>query len=101
MAIARLRHRGPDWSGIQIIGNNAIVHERLAIVDPESGSQPLLSPEGDVILAVNGEIYNHEELRAELKREYIFSSRSDCEVGSCGLGRFIYIEMRCLTRSIS
>ena len=76
----RLRHRGPDWSGIVQVKGGAIAHERLAIVDPESGSQPLQTPDGKITLAVNGEIYNHESLRKQLKGPYTFSSKSDCEV---------------------
>ena len=55
----KIRHRGPDWSGIYCGGSAILAHERLAIVDPESGRQPLMSPDGKVALAVNGEIYNH------------------------------------------
>ena len=78
----RLRHRGPDASGVETIPNGAIAHERLSIIDPESGSQPLLSTSvgDDVILAVNGEIYNHKELKESLRKPYEFSSDSDCEV---------------------
>ncbi|MDR2121382.1 MAG: asparagine synthase B [Tannerella sp.] len=76
----RIRHRGPDWSGIYT-GNRAIlVHERLSIVDPASGKQPLFSPDGKVILCVNGEIYNHLEIRERLKGKYDFRTGSDCEV---------------------
>jgi asparagine synthase (glutamine-hydrolysing) len=75
-----IRHRGPDWSGIYC-GNNAILaHERLAIVDPQSGKQPLYSPDGKVILAVNGEIYNHLEIRERQAGTYNFLTKSDCEV---------------------
>ena len=75
-----IRHRGPDWSGIYC-GNSAILaHERLAIVDPASGGQPLLSPDGKLVLCVNGEIYNHLELRRELQNDYDFQTGSDCEV---------------------
>ena len=76
----RIRHRGPDWSGTYVHDHCIMVHERLAIVDPVSGSQPILSQDGTVALAVNGEIYNHEELRTELEKEFKFRSRSDCEV---------------------
>ena len=76
----RVRHRGPDWSGLKEVMNGVIAHERLAIVDPESGSQPLQTPDGTVTLAVNGEIYNHESLRKKLQTPFIFSSKSDCEV---------------------
>ncbi|MCL4158236.1 UNVERIFIED_CONTAM: hypothetical protein GTU68_021325, partial [Idotea baltica] len=76
----KLRHRGPDWSGIYC-GNNAILaHERLSIVDVQSGNQPLYSKDKKHILAVNGEIYNHQELRKTLNGSYEFSTQSDCEV---------------------
>jgi asparagine synthase (glutamine-hydrolysing) len=75
----RIRHRGPDWSGIFSSSKAILAHERLAIVDPKSGSQPLYSPDGQVVLAVNGEIYNHQELRNSLPH-YDFSTNSDSEV---------------------
>lgn len=75
----RIRHRGPDWSGIFSTDNAILAHERLAIVDPQSGSQPLYSPDGQVVLAVNGEIYNHRELRNSLPH-YNFTTKSDSEV---------------------
>ena len=75
----RIRHRGPDWSGIYAHERAILSHERLAIVDPKSGSQPLFSPDGQVVLAVNGEIYNHQELRASLPN-YNFATQSDSEV---------------------
>jgi len=75
----RIRHRGPDWSGIYSSAKALLAHERLAIVDPKSGSQPLFSPDGQVVLAVNGEIYNHKELRNSLPN-YQFSTQSDSEV---------------------
>ncbi|MDH5827553.1 asparagine synthase B [Sphingobacterium faecium] len=75
----RIRHRGPDWSGIYSSEQAILAHERLAIVDPKSGSQPLYSPDGQVVLAVNGEIYNHQELRASLP-DYDFATESDSEV---------------------
>ncbi|HAK31613.1 MAG TPA: asparagine synthase B, partial [Sphingobacterium sp.] len=75
----RIRHRGPDWSGIFTGEKALLAHERLAIVDPKSGSQPLYSPDGKVVLAVNGEIYNHHELRNSLP-DYEFSTQSDSEV---------------------
>mmetsp|Transcript_1425 Transcript_1425/g.2017 ORF Transcript_1425/g.2017 Transcript_1425/m.2017 type:complete len:593 (+) Transcript_1425:100-1878(+) len=75
-----LRHRGPDWNGIVLEGPHAIAHERLAIVDPESGEQPLISQDENIILSVNGEIYNYKELQAELKTPYNFRTNSDCEV---------------------
>jgi len=76
----RQRHRGPDWSGVYLDDGAILVHERLAIVDPAGGSQPLLSQDGDLALAVNGEIYNHRELEAGLKHPYAFQTGSDCEV---------------------
>lgn len=76
----RQRHRGPDWSGIHVDAAAILVHERLAIVDPAGGSQPMRSADGDLVLAVNGEIYNHRELKAALARPYDFQSGSDCEV---------------------
>ncbi|QIZ76939.1 asparagine synthase B [Ferrimonas lipolytica] len=75
-----LRHRGPDWSGIYADDYAILAHERLAIVDVETGAQPLISPDGNVVLAVNGEIYNHRELREELAVGYQFQTGSDCEV---------------------
>lgn len=76
----KIRHRGPDWSGIYC-GKNAILsHERLSIVDPESGGQPLKTVDGKVILAVNGEIYNHQSLRRKYEGKYEFLTGSDCEV---------------------
>ncbi|KAA6306108.1 Asparagine synthetase B (glutamine-hydrolyzing), partial [termite gut metagenome] len=59
----RLRHRGPDWSGIYVGGSAILAHERLSIVDPRSGGQPLYSPDRKLILSVNGEIYNHRQIR--------------------------------------
>ena len=76
----KIRHRGPDWSGIYVGGSAILAHERLSIVDPQSGGQPLYSPDRKQILAVNGEIYNHLELREQLKDEYEFQTGSDCEV---------------------
>ena len=61
----KMRHRGPDWSGIYASDNAILVHERLAIVDLSSGEQPLYNTDKSHVLAVNGEIYNHKELRAE------------------------------------
>ena len=76
----KLRHRGPDWSGI-FSNNKAILgHERLAIVDPASGKQPLFSQDGTIVLAANGEIYNHLELRKQYEGKYEFKTESDCEV---------------------
>ncbi|HET7189551.1 MAG TPA: asparagine synthase B [Gemmatimonadaceae bacterium] len=77
---ARQRHRGPDWSGVHVDPGAVLVHERLAIVGIGSGAQPLKSADGTLVLAVNGEIYNHRELRAELHERYDFQSDSDCEV---------------------
>lgn len=76
----RLRHRGPDWSGIYDCENAILGHERLAIVDPTSGKQPLISPSNNLILAANGEIYNHNELRKPYEASYGFKTKSDCEV---------------------
>jgi asparagine synthase (glutamine-hydrolysing) len=76
----KLRHRGPDWSGIYLNDSAILAHERLSIVDPQSGKQPLLSPDGNVILAVNGEIYNHQTIRNRYKNSYGFLTHSDCEV---------------------
>lgn len=76
----RIRHRGPDWSGLYVHDKCILAHERLAIVDVVSGAQPILSEDGSIALAVNGEIYNHVELRAELEKEHKFRSHSDCEV---------------------
>lgn len=76
----RIRHRGPDWSGIYCGGSAILAHERLSIVDPASGGQPLVSPDGAQALCVNGEIYNHRQLRERLGRNYQFQTGSDCEV---------------------
>ena len=76
----RIRHRGPDWSGIWCGGSAVLAHERLSIVDPKSGGQPLLSPDGKLVLAVNGEIYNHQEIRRRYAGKYDFQTGSDCEV---------------------
>ncbi|MCI1210133.1 MAG: asparagine synthase B [Treponema sp.] len=76
----RIRHRGPDWSGVYTADNAILSHERLAIVDPLSGKQPLVSTDGNVILAVNGEIYNHQDIRKKFKNTYNFMTQSDCEV---------------------
>ena len=75
----RIRHRGPDWSGIYSDEKTIMAHERLAIVDPASGKQPLLSEDKQLILAANGEIYNHRELRKQFP-SYQFQTESDCEV---------------------
>ena len=76
----KIRHRGPDWSGIYCGGSAILAHERLSIVDPESGGQPLYSPDKKVVLAVNGEIYNHQEIRRRYAGRYDFLTGSDCEV---------------------
>lgn len=76
----KIRHRGPDWSGIYCGQTAILCHERLSIVDPESGGQPLFSPDRKQILAVNGEIYNHRDIRESLSGEYDFQTGSDCEV---------------------
>jgi len=86
---SRLRHRGPDWSGYKVVEadesmniphSHGIAHERLAIMDPESGSQPLVSPDNSIIVAANGEIYNYKELYSTLTHEYKPKTGSDCEV---------------------
>lgn len=84
---SRLRHRGPDWSGYMVISPDSnkplahgIAHERLAIMDPESGSQPLVSADGNVIVAANGEIYNYKEIYRDLAESYTPKTGSDCEV---------------------
>ena len=74
------RHRGPDWNGVYAGDRAILAHERLAIVDVDSGAQPLYGPDERSVLAVNGEIYNHRQLEAALAREYPFRTRSDCEV---------------------
>ena len=76
----KIRHRGPDWSGIYTGGSAIMCHERLSIVDPESGKQPLFSPDKKQILAVNGEIYNHQDIRRKYADKYQFQTGSDCEV---------------------
>ncbi|KAA6351620.1 Asparagine synthetase B (glutamine-hydrolyzing) [termite gut metagenome] len=76
----RLRHRGPDWSGIYTGGSAILTHERLSIVDPRSGGQPLYSPDKKTVLAVNGEIYNHRRIREQYAGKYEFQTGSDCEV---------------------
>lgn len=76
----KIRHRGPDWSGIYVGGSAILTHERLSIVDPASGGQPLYSPDCKQVLAVNGEIYNHREIRARYAGKYNFRTKSDCEV---------------------
>ena len=76
----KIRHRGPDWSGIYCGGSAILAHERLSIVDPESGGQPLYTPDRKQVLAVNGEIYNHQEIRKRYEGRYNFQTGSDCEV---------------------
>ncbi len=76
----KIRHRGPDWSGIYCGGHAILCHERLSIVDPQSGKQPLYSPDGRQVLAVNGEIYNHQAIRQTTAADYEYQTGSDCEV---------------------
>jgi asparagine synthase (glutamine-hydrolysing) len=76
----KLRHRGPDWSGIFVHDKAILAHERLSVVDPQSGKQPLFSKDGNLVMAVNGEIYNHQSIRNRYKNSYEFLTHSDCEV---------------------
>ena len=76
----KVRHRGPDWSGIYAGGSAILAHERLSIVDPESGRQPLFSPDRKQVLAVDGEIYNHQNIRKDFAGCYPYQTGSDCEV---------------------
>jgi asparagine synthase (glutamine-hydrolysing) len=76
----KVRHRGPDWSGVYSCDHAILAHERLSIVDPQSGGQPLISKDGNLILSVNGEIYNHEDIRDRIGNSYEFLTKSDCEV---------------------
>lgn len=76
----KIRHRGPDWSGLYANPKCILAHERLSIIDPQSGGQPLLTKDGKVALAVNGEIYNHQQIRKEFEGKYEFLTNSDCEV---------------------
>ena len=76
----RIRHRGPDWSGIFVDDHAIIAHERLAIVDPASGGQPIYSKDRNLVLGVNGEIYNNREIRKQLEDKFEFQTQSDCEV---------------------
>ena len=76
----KIRHRGPDWSGIYSDEKTVMSHERLAIVDPASGKQPLFSEDKKLILAANGEIYNHQDIRKQYEGSYSFQTQSDCEV---------------------
>src|SRR3989344_6845228 len=81
MAMARkIRHRGPDWSGIYSDKDAILAHERLSIVDVEHGAQPLVDTKTGSVLAVNGEIYTHKELRKKLKRKHDWQTESDCEI---------------------
>ena len=73
----KIRHRGPDWSGIYCGGSAILAHERLSIVDPESGRQPLFAPDKKQVLAVNGEIYNHQNIRARFAGKYQYQTGSD------------------------
>ncbi len=76
----KVRHRGPDWSGIYCSDHTILAHERLAIVDPQSGGQPLYTEDRKIVLAVNGEIYNHNDIREKYEGKYNFLTKSDCEV---------------------
>ena len=76
----KVRHRGPDWSGVYSNNNAVLAHERLAIVDPTSGKQPIISDDGNKVIAVNGEIYNHKDLKEKYASDYNFKTESDCEV---------------------
>lgn len=76
----KIRHRGPDWSGIYCGKSAILCHERLSIVDPQSGKQPLFAPDNKQVLAVNGEIYNHQDIRKQYADKYQFQTGSDCEV---------------------
>lgn len=76
----KIRHRGPDWSGIYCGKSAILCHERLSIVDPQSGKQPLFAPDNKQVLAVNGEIYNHQDIRKQYAGKYQFRTGSDCEV---------------------
>jgi asparagine synthase (glutamine-hydrolysing) len=76
----KLRHRGPDWSGIFDCEKAILAHERLSIIDPRSGRQPLYSKDNNLVLAVNGEIYNHQVIRRQYEDSYEFMTHSDCEV---------------------
>ena len=73
-----MRHRGPDWSGVHAAGNAVLAHERLSIVDVNTGAQPLISESGLQSLAVNGEIYNHQNIRDRFEGRYAFKTHSDC-----------------------
>ena len=75
----KIRHRGPDWSGIYVGGSAILAHERLSIVDPQSGGQPLYSPDRKQVLAVNGEIYNHRDIRAKYAGKYNFQLAAEVD----------------------
>ena len=77
---SKIRHRGPDWSGVYSDEKAILAHERLSIVDVEHGAQPLFDKLNGNVLAVNGEIYNHVLLRKELKTEHLWQTKSDCEI---------------------
>ncbi len=96
----RIRHRGPDWSGIYQGQTAILAHERLSIVDPASGGQPLKSKDGKLILTVNGEIYNHREIREQLKGEYDFQTGSDCEVILASIVNMAWIVSKSLAVSL-
>ena len=83
----KIRHRGPDWSGIYVGGSAILAHERLSIVDPESGGQPLYSPDRKQVLAVNGEIYNHRDIRAKYAGKYNLPDRFRLRGHPCPLQR--------------
>lgn len=89
----RIRHRGPDWTGVESIGTNVLCHERLAIVGVDSGSQPLSSD--GLILSVNGEIYNHSTLQTKLQQKHTFKTKSDCEVILYLVNTSFYILIEC------
>lgn len=76
----KIRHRGPDWSGVFSNEKTILAHERLAIVDPASGKQPLFTKDKSLVLAANGEIYNHRDLRKQFEGKFEFQTESDCEV---------------------
>lgn len=76
----KIRHRGPDWSGIFSDNYSVLAHERLAIVDPASGKQPLFNKAQTLVLAANGELYNHRQIRKRFEASYDFMTQSDCEV---------------------
>jgi asparagine synthase (glutamine-hydrolysing) len=77
--LGRVVHRGPDDEGRREVRGNVLGHRRLSIVDVDGGKQPLVTPDGDIYLVGNGEVYNHEEIRATLENGEM-STRSDNEV---------------------